>query len=505
MPDLSTQRESENAEQMARARPIMFVGTGSDVGKSILAAGLCRLLKQDGYTPAPFKAQNMSLNSYATSEKAEIGRAQAVQAEAARAEAHTDMNPVLLKPSGEQSSQVVLHGKPQGDLSAKTYFEKKRSSYLFDEVIAAFERLRERYDPVVIEGAGSISELNLKDRDITNMRIATAMGASTYLVADIDKGGIFGSVYGSIALLEPEERERIQGIVINKFRGDIELFEEGKKKLEELTGVPVVGVIPYLSGLKIEEEDSVALGSRERKASENEQVNVVVVLLEHLSNFTDFDRLERDPRVHLYYTDEPSELERADIIVLPGSKNTIRDMQRIREKGLAGPIFEANEAGKKVIGICGGYQMMGHSIEDPDAVEGSHERIPGLGLLPVRSYLEAEKTTERNSFRFKDQEGECFGYEIHMGRTEPLEELAPLGHIEDECPEGAWLNEHCWGTYLHGILDNEIVIEDLLQGLTESSSETKDHQAFKEEQYDRLAEHLRKYLDMDAIRKAMRC
>jgi adenosylcobyric acid synthase len=482
----------------------MFVGTGSDVGKSILAAGLCRILKQDGDTPAPFKAQNMSLNSYATSEKAEIGRAQAVQAEAADVEAHTDMNPVLLKPSGEQSSQVVLHGRPQGDLSAKSYFEKKRSSYLFEEVIAAFERLRERYDPIVIEGAGSISELNLKDRDITNMRIATATGASTYLVADIDKGGIFGSVYGSIALLEPEERERIQGIVINKFRGDVDLFEEGKKKLEELTGVPVVGVIPFLSNLKIEEEDSVALGSRERKASDNDQVNVAVVLLEHLSNFTDFDRLERDPRVHLYYTDQPDELERADIIVLPGSKNTIRDMQRIREKGLAGPIFEAYEGGKKVIGICGGYQMMGRSIEDPNGVEGSHERIPGLGLLPVRTCLEPEKRTERSRFRFKDQEGNCFGYEIHKGRSESLEGLAPLGRIEGDRPEGTWLNENCWGTYLHGILDNEIVIEDLLKGLTERSSVTKEHRAFKEEQYDRLADHLRNYLDLEAIRKAMR-
>jgi adenosylcobyric acid synthase len=495
---------SKQEEDLKHSRPIMFVGTGSDVGKSILAAGLCRLLKQDGYEPAPFKARNMSLNSYATSEKAEIGRAQAVQAEAAGAEAHTDMNPVLLKPSGEQRSQVVLHGKPQRDRSARSHFDENRSPYLFDEVLAAFKRLHERYDPIVIEGAGSISELNLKGRDITNMRVATATGASTYLVADIDKGGVFGSVYGTIALLEPEERERIKGIVINKFRGEVELFEAGKKKLEELTGVPVVGVIPFLSGLKIEEEDSVALDSREGKSSDDGRVNVAVVLLEHLSNFTDFDRLERDPRIHLYYTDGASELERADIIVLPGSKNTIRDMQRIREKGLAKPIIEAYERGKKVIGICGGYQMMGRSIEDPDGVEGSHERIPGLGLLPVRTCLETEKRTERSRFRFKDQEGNCFGYEIHMGRTEALEGLAPLGRIEGDRPEGTWLSENCWGTYLHGILDNEIVIEDLLKGLTERSSGAKEHRAFKEEQYDRLADHLRNYLDLEAIRKAMR-
>ncbi len=483
---------------MGDLRPIMFVGTGSDVGKSILCTGLCRIFKQDGYAPAPFKAQNMSLNSFPTPEGAEIGRAQVAQAEAAGVAPHSDMNPVLLKPTGDQASQVVLHGKAQGDLSARDYFEEENRDFLFQEVVQALHRLQERYAPIVIEGAGSISELNLKDRDITNMRIAQACDAATYLVADIDKGGIFGSVHGSVDLLEPEERKQLEGIVVNKFRGDKELFESGKQKLEELTGLPVIGVLPYFKDVDIDEEDSVSL-TQKGKTARAGAVNVLVLLLEHLSNFTDFSRLERDGRVHLYYSDSPEAVKEADIVIIPGSKNTVADLLKLREKGLVQALLHAYDEGKKLIGICGGYQMLGRSLEDPDRKDGSVEQVPGIGLLPIHTRAEPEKVTEQCRFAYKGGEFDCEGYEIHMGRSEPLAELSSLNRIEGKGPEGCWLNDACWGTYLHGILDNQAVIDDLLGDLTERKAEEKDPQEYKEEQYERLAEHLRTHLDLERV------
>lgn len=340
-------------------RPIMFVGTCSDAGKSVINAAFCRIFKQDGYQPAPFKAQNMSLNSYSTPEGGEMGRAQVVQAEACGISPHTDMNPVLLKPTNDKSSQVVLNGKPLGNMSAKDYFGiQNQKEELFKEAIEAFNRLEARYNPIVLEGAGSISELNLRDRDITNMRMAIAAGASTYLVADIDRGGVFGSVYGTITLLRPEERALMKGVIINKFRGDASLFEEGRRLLKELTGIPVVGVIPWFRDIKIEEEDSVALDMKNNTYKDG-KINVAIILLKRMSNFTDFDVLEMDPRFNPYYTNNINEIEKADIILLPGSKNTLSDLQSLRANGIAMAIIRAHKAGKKVIGICGGYQMDG--------------------------------------------------------------------------------------------------------------------------------------------------
>lgn len=482
-----------------KLRPIMFVGTCSDAGKSIVNTAFCRIFRQDGYRPAPFKAQNMSLNSYSTPEGGEIGRAQAVQAEACRLNPHTDMNPVLLKPTNTTSSQVVLNGRPVGNMSARDYFSSNKAE-LFQEAIKAFHRLEKKYNPIVLEGAGSISELNLRARDITNMRMAKEANAATFLVADIDRGGVFASVYGSVKLLPEDERSLLKGIIINKFRGDISLFEEGRKIIKEITGIPVVGVIPYFKDIHIEEEDSVALDTKENKASAG-KINVAIVLLKRLSNFTDFSVLEQDSRFHPFYTNNVDEIEKADIIILPGTKNTISDLQNIRANGIATAVVRAYKAGKKIIGICGGYQMMGMRVEDPDHIEGETEAVPGLGILPQITIIEGEKVTRQGKFLYRGNDKSCEGYEIHMGRTVTLDGEAekPLNILDDGRADGYLLNDNCWGTYMHGILDNSAVLNDMARGLSKEAETDFDYAAFREHQYDKLADHVRKVVDMDYI------
>jgi len=481
----------------------MFVGTGSDVGKSIINAGFCRIFKQDSYQPAPFKAQNMSLNSYVTKKGLEIGRAQAVQAEAAGVNCLSEMNPVLLKPTGEKSSQVVLNGKPVGKQSAYTYFNNDKAA-LWEEVKQAYHRLSQKYNPIVIEGAGSISELNLKKRDITNMRVALHTQADTYLIGDIERGGIFGAVYGTIALLPEEERKLIKGIIINKFRGDARLFTEGRKILEEICGVPVVGVLPYFKDIFIEEEDSLGLEKRKQTVVEN-KINIAVILLHRLSNFTDFDVLEKHPEVNLYYSNNPSEISKADIAILPGSKNVIADLIDIKNNGVAQAIINLHKHHKTLIGICGGFQMLGQNIEDPLKVEGEITSMPALGILPVKTVLTAEKTTQQQNFFFKDNTAKCKGYEIHMGQTELLnsqqtKSVEYLNTLENGEKEGFVLNDKTWGTYMHGILDNAIVIENLLaQYKSKKTTKPFDYQSFKEEQYDKLADFLRGHINMAYI------
>ena len=481
--------------------PLMLAGTGSDVGKSIIAAAFCRIFLQDGYHPAPFKAQNMALNSYATPEGLEIGRAQAVQAEAAGVPCHTDMNPLLLKPSSDHTSQVVLNGRPIGKRNAYEYFRREGREELRKEVHAAFDRLAARYNPVVMEGAGSISEINLRDSDLVNLPMAMHAGADVILVADIDRGGVFASVYGSVMLLRPEERKHIKGILINKFRGDIRLFESGVKMLEDLCGVPVVGVVPYYKDIYIEEEDSVMLQTKNIRAGQG-KVNVAVVLLRHLSNFTDFNVLERDPRVHLFYTNNTDELMKADIILLPGSKSTLSDLYELRRNGVAQAIVRAHREGATVMGICGGYQLMGREVCDPDHVEGEIERLPGLGLLPVSTRMQGEKVTRQVRFRFLEDSAVCEGYEIHMGTTTPLADVpvSPLNHLADGREDGYFVDRTCMGTYVHGILDNPSVIDYLLEPFADKLKETAfDYKAFKEEQYDKLAAHVRKHVDLPLI------
>ena len=461
--------------------PLMFVGTGSDVGKSILAAAFCRIFRQDGYAPAPFKAQNMALNSYATPDGFEIGRAQAVQAEAAGIPCETDMNPLLLKPSSDHTSQVVLHGKPLGNQHAYDYWRRGTSDIDYrKEVCQAFDRLASRFNPIVMEGAGSISEINLRDTDLVNLPMARHAKADVILVGDIDRGGVFASVYGSIALQTPEDRKLIKGIIINKFRGDMRLFDEGRQMLEDLCGVPVLGVVPYYKDIYIDEEDSVALEQKRRQLIAG-KLNVAVVLLRHISNYTDFDTLERHPRVNLFYTNNISDLEQADIIIVPGTKSTLDDLMELRRNGCAQAIVRAHRDGKMVIGICGGYQMLGISVDDPDGVEGSIASLPGLGLLPIHTTMSAEKTTRQVSFQFNGQS--CQGYEIHQGVSDTEETIMQT--------------DHCIGTYIHGFLDNQSVIDYLLG--TKQPVAAQDADSFKNEQYNKLAAHVRQYVDIPRI------
>ena len=385
--------------EKGKLHPLMLAGTGSDVGKSIIAAAFCRIFRQDGYHPAPFKAQNMALNSYATPEGLEIGRAQAVQAEAAGIACHTDMNPLLLKPQSDHTSQVVLNGKPLGNKSAYDYWKNNSQFSIFNsqlrkEVCDAFDRLKERYNPIVMEGAGSISEINLKETDLVNLPMARHAKADVILVGDIDRGGVFASVYGSIALQTPEDRNLIKGVIINKFRGDMRLFDKGKQMLENICGIPVLGVIPYYTDIHIEEEDSVALAKKSFEMRQG-KVNVAVVMLRHLSNYTDFDALEQDPRIHLFYTNNTDDIRKADIIILPGTKSTLHDLYELRRNGCAQAIIRAHRDGATVLGICGGYQMMGVEVCDPDHVEGDIERLPGLGLLPITTTIGGEKVTRQ--------------------------------------------------------------------------------------------------------------
>ncbi len=492
----------------------MFVGTGSDVGKSVLAAAFCRIFLQDGYHPAPFKAQNMALNSYATPDGLEIGRAQAVQAEAAGIPCETDMNPLLLKPQSDHTSQVVLNGKPLGNKDAYDYWRRqgdkntgrqgdKETGRQDDtpdyrqEVCKAFDRLSGKYNPIVMEGAGSISEINLRDTDLVNMPMARHADADVILVGDIDRGGVFASVYGSIALQSPEDRRRIKGIIINKFRGDMRLFDEGRQMLEQLCGIPVLGVIPYFKDIHIEEEDSVALAQKSWQLEQG-KVNVAVVMLKHLSNYTDFDALERDPRIHLFYTNNVDDISKADIIILPGSKSTLDDLYELRRNGCAQAIIRAHRDGATVLGICGGYQMMGVEVCDPDHVEGDIERLPGLALLPVTTTMSGSKRTRQVECEYGT------GYEIHMGETRPFGDAksSPLTQLDDGTPDGYIVNEKCMGTYLHGILDNAPFVDFLLSPYAEKisqSAETFDYVSFKEEQYNRLAEHVRHHVDMEKI------
>lgn len=478
---------------MKNLRSVMLAGTGSDVGKSILATGLCRILLQDGYHPAPFKAQNMALNSYATPDGLEIGRAQAVQAEAAGIPCHTDMNPLLLKPNSDHTSQVVLNGKPIGNKSAYEYW--RNDPALREEVHAAYDRLAAKYNPIVMEGAGSVSELNLRDHDLVNLPMARYADAAVILVADIDRGGVFASCYGSIKLQTPEDQQRIKGIIINKFRGDLRLFDEGRKMLEEICGLPVLGVVPYFKDIYIDEEDSVALEKKPLPSNGAAgSISIAVVLLRHISNFTDFNTLERDPRVNLFYTNNVSDLSRADIIILPGTKATLDDLMELRRNGCAQTIQRAHRDGKMVIGICGGYQMLGQTVSDPYGIEGAIPSLPGLGLLPIHTTMTPEKTTRQVTFKFNGHE--CQGYEIHQGISDTSEAILQT--------------DHCIGTYIHGFLDNAPVIEHILRGAMKSG-EAKNEKVksekckelspaeFKEVQYNKLADHVRRYVDIPRL------
>jgi len=467
------------SSEQPKARTIMLQGTASDVGKSIVTTALCRILKQDGWKVAPYKSQNMALNSYVTLDGKEIGRAQGVQAEACEVAATTDMNPILIKPMKEMNAQIVVHGKPYTQLSARDY----RSEFLpfaKTTVVAALERLRAEYEVVVIEGAGSPAEINLKQNDIVNMNLAAWAEAPVLLVADIDRGGVFASLVGTLELLEPHERVRVKGFIINKFRGDLSLLQPGLDWLEERTGIPVVGVLPYLPNIDIEQEDSVVLDAYKGKAlgdNEGYELDIAVIRYPRISNFTDIDALVAEQDVRVRYVQSLAELGTPDGIILPGTKNTMDDLRFLRESGLADAILtfahvheDEGHSSCDIVGICGGYQMLGEQLLDPHGVEvEAGAEALGLSLLPLQTTFYAEKKTERvqgvidcSQLQWGQGSGTAItGYEIHMGQTIRLdgkkESVYPLFQMSDHRAEGlASANGQVWGTYLHGVFHNDV-------------------------------------------------
>jgi len=447
-------------------RALAILGTGSDVGKSLLTAGLCRLLYRAGVRVAPFKAQNMSLNSFVTPEGGEMGRAQVLQAQACGLAPHVDMNPILLKPEADAKSQVIVHGKIWRSQEAKDYFSG--ISQLSGFVKESYNRLAKQHDVLVIEGAGSAAEMNLRDRDIVNWPVVEMADAAVILVADIDRGGVFAQVIGTMDLLAPKERQRVIGVVINKFRGDLSLFEDGIKIIEERTGVPVLGVVPYLRNLELDQEDSVDIERFRVTPFGTETVNVAVVLLPHMSNFTDFNQLVAESDVALRYVASPKELQGANVVILPGSKTTIEDLNYLRKVGFEEAFMVHVQQGGEIMGICGGFQMLGNTIADPQHVEtgGSSK---GLGLLDVETTLLTSKKTVQVRARslLGPLSDECLveGYEIHMGVTTRAKTVPPCFQVlPDESQPFSGKNEYrddgamredgvVWGTYIHGVFD----------------------------------------------------
>lgn len=490
------------------ASVLMVQGTTSSAGKSLLVTALCRILRQDGFRVAPFKAQNMALNSYVTRNGGEMGRAQVVQAAAAGIEPEVDMNPILLKPEGHRRSQLVLRGRVAGHLDTSTYREQKLA--LWPVVTEALDRLRAQHDIVVIEGAGSPAEVNLRDGDIVNMRVARHANAPVLLVGDIDRGGVFAALVGTLILLEPEERDLVAGLVINKFRGDLELLRPGLGLLEERTAKPVLGVVPYIPQLRVAEEDAVALDTL--RAEAGGVVQVCVVRLPHISNFDDFDLLAAEPAVSLRYVDRPEELSGSDLIILPGTKTTADDLGFLQASGLAESVTRMARTGTPVLGICGGYQMLGERLLDPEGVESPIAEMRGLGLLPARTTFLPEKRTRRVQARLRTGQsllgelgtGPVDGYEIHMGMTEtqaePLFTVTEAGtevHA-DGCISSDGLVA---GTYLHGIFESSALRTSLLAwlGARRGLRLAGDPTLSREAEYDRLARAVRDSLDMEAV------
>ncbi len=516
------------------AKTLMVQGTASSAGKSILVTALCRIFKQDGYRVAPFKAQNMALNSFVTADGGELGRSQAVQAEAAGAEMSVDMNPILLKPEGDARCQVVVHGRPFKTLSASEYYDFKE--HLWPLAQASLARLRAQYDLVVIEGAGSPAEVNLKDNDIVNMRVALAAAAPVLLVADIDRGGVFASLVGTLELLEPVERALVKALVINKFRGDRALLQDGLDFLARRTGVPVAGVIPYLRDLRIAEEDSVALEGGWHGHGQA-LLDVAVIHLPRIANFDDLDPLKEEPAVSLRLVTDVAGLGRPDLVILPGTKATVADLEHLRRVGLADAIVALAGQGVPVIGICGGYQMLGQVLRDPWRVESPLLEAPGLGLLPVATTFAAAKQTCRVRGRVLAERGllslargeEVAGYEIHMGQTEavetphpamvetphmaslqePVGQVTAFARLEERAGEPADALDGAvaadglvFGTYLHGLFDRPGFRRRLLQWLAARKGvqlASAGRLLDREREYDRLAAAVRASLDMRLI------
>lgn len=491
---------------MQKAKAIMIQGTASDVGKSVICTALCRIFSNDGHRVVPFKSQNMALNSYITSDGGEIGRAQGVQAEAARLKATTDMNPILLKPKQEMVSEVVVHGKHYLDMDARTY-RNNFVEQVMPIVRESVERLQQDYDIIVLEGAGSPAEINLKQRDIANMRMAHLTDAAVILVADIDRGGAFASIVGTLALLDEEERKRVKGLLINKFRGMKELLDDGLTWIEEKTGIPVLGVIPYID-VHIEAEDSLALSSLKLKKPKIGEfaVDVAMIRLPHISNFTDIDPFFEEPEVGVRIVSKVEELGSPDLLVIPGTKNTIDDLGWLKEKGFDVAIQQLHVYGTKIFGICGGYQMLGQVLRDEAGIEGAGSIEEGLKLLPIETIFTPNKKTVQVKGKIVDLELDVEGYEIHLGRTTATDGTMPFLLFEDGREDGAMSEDgQVIGTYLHGIFHNRIYTRTLVnelrdkKGLSMLSLDVKSDAQQREEAYELLASHVRKHLDMDKV------
>jgi adenosylcobyric acid synthase len=499
------------------ARTIMVQGTASSVGKSIFATALCRLFVQEGLSVAPFKAQNMALNAYVTPDGGEIGRAQAVQAAAARVIPTVDMNPILLKPEGDSRSQVVVLGKPIGSLGAVDYQDKKRD--LRETVRGALARLRSRHDLVVIEGAGSPAEVNLKARDLVNMFVAEAADAPVILVGDIDRGGVFAAFVGTLELLEPHERRRVAALLVNKFRGDVRLLDSGLKFLEDRTQVPVLGVVPYVRALRLADEDSVALDERRgRRRARPDEIEIAVVLLPRISNYDDFQPLEHEPGVVVRFVETAREIEGADLVVLPGTKSTMSDLGWLREAGFAAAISARARRGEPILGVCGGCQMLGRTISDPEGVESDVTEGEGLGLLPLSTRFGRDKRTAQvearvagRTFLGDETVGTVLGYQIHMGRVErtsgqpaafAIEKRSGVPESEMDgatSPDGMVV-----GTMLHGLAENPAVRSALLRSLRRRRGLTDTPPSGVQatvDEYDRLADVVRNSVDLGLLFK----
>ncbi|MGM0378109.1 MAG: cobyric acid synthase [Bacillota bacterium] len=499
-------------------KSIMVQGTGSSVGKSIVVAGLCRVFNDIDMKVVPFKSQNMALNSYITKNGNEMGRAQVVQAEAARCVPNVKMNPILLKPSADKKAQVIIEGQVYKNMSAIEYDSFKPS--LKQKIKKIYNDLSSQNDLVILEGAGSPAEINLRENDIVNMGMAEISDSPVILVGDIDKGGVFASLYGTYELLRPEEKERVKGVIINKFRGDIEILKPGLKQLEDLIGIPVLGVIPY-SNLNIEEEDSVT--RKFYKKDQNADINIEVLYLPHVSNFTDFDIFEAFDDVNLRYVMRGEKINNPDLLIIPGSKNTIEDLIYLRNSGLEKQIIKAHKNGSKIFGICGGYQMLGNSLEDPSGVESSVKKVNGIGLLDIDTVFEKEKTTTQIKGEILPNFEESLkeinynnikGYEIHMGKSVLNENSKPFLEITEKLNEkisqldGATnLEETVFGTYIHGIFDSTKFTRNFINSIRQDKGlekyDKKDIDSFdefKEKEYDKLADILRNSLDIEKIK-----
>lgn len=475
------------------AKAIMIQGTASNSGKSLVAAGLCRIFKQDGYKVAPFKSQNMALNSFITEDGYEMGRAQVMQAEAAGIAPDVRMNPILLKPTSDMGSQVIVNGEVVGNMRAREYYAQK--SKLIPDIMKAFNGLAEENDIIVIEGAGSPAEINLNDNDIVNMGMAKMADAPVFIVGDIDRGGVFASLAGTMLFLKDDEKERVKGTIINKFRGDVSILEPGLRMLEDAINVPVVGVVPYLN-IDVDDEDS--LTDRFSSSNQTSLVDIAVIRFPRISNFTDFNAFEYINGVSLRYVGSLNELKEPDLIILPGTKNTMADLIWLRESGLEAAIMKHVSKDKPLIGICGGYQMLGLTLKDPYGVEHGGE-ISGLGLLEADTVFEKDKVRTRITGKLEEVDGifyklsgaEYEGYEIHMGTTTNNKNIVNKGNV--------------YGSYIHGIFDRDVIaktiVEALLEkkGLNSESIEAFDIKSYKESQYDILADEMRKALDMEYI------